>query len=310
MSDQDKVVVTCAVTGVLANRKQCAGIPYTPVEIAEECKRAYDAGAAVVHIHARNDDGSPTFEPSVFARIKEEVRARCPIILNFSTGTIGDDIAQQVEIIETLKPEIAALNMGTMNYSKYSKSQKKFVFDMVFPNKYAKIVGLLEAMNRAGVKPELECFDTGHTHGTWPLYDMGLLKTPVQYSFIVGVLGGIPMSVESLQLQAQIVRNLLPQGGYDWEVIGISHGHWRMLASALVLGGNIRTGLEDHLYLPSGEMAQSNGQLVEQACSLARLTGREPATVEEARKLLGLHEYGAGREAAVAVGHAAPSANA
>jgi uncharacterized protein (DUF849 family) len=310
MSDQDKVVVTCAVTGVLANRKQCAGIPYTPVEIAEECKRAYDAGAAVVHIHARNDDGSPTFEPSVFARIKEEVRARCPIILNFSTGTIGDDIAQQVEIIETLKPEIAALNMGTMNYSKYSKSQKKFVFDMVFPNKYAKIVGLLEAMNRAGVKPELECFDTGHTHGTWPLYDMGLLKTPVQYSFIVGVLGGIPMSVESLQLQAQIVRNLLPQGGYDWEVIGISHGHWRMLASALVLGGNIRTVLEDHLYLPSGEMAQSNGQLVEQACSLARLTGREPATVEEARKMLGLHEYGAGREAAVAVGHAAPSANA
>ncbi|MCB9615690.1 MAG: 3-keto-5-aminohexanoate cleavage protein [Sandaracinus sp.] len=310
MSDQDKVVVTCAVTGVLANRKQCAGIPYTPVEIADECKRAYDAGAAVVHIHARNDDGSPTFEPKVFAAIKEEVRARCPIILNFSTGTIGDDIAQQVEIIETLKPEIAALNMGTMNYSKYSKSQKKFVFDMVFPNKYAKIVGLLEAMNRAGVKPELECFDTGHTNGTWPLFDMGVLKTPVQFSFIVGVLGGIPMSVESLQLQRQIAQTILPNGGFDWEVIGISHGHWRMLAAALVLGGNIRTGLEDHLYLPNGEMAQSNGQLVEQASALARATGREPATVEEARKLLGLEQYAAGREAAVAVGHAAPTASA
>jgi uncharacterized protein (DUF849 family) len=310
MSDQDKVVVTCAVTGVLANRKQCAAIPYTPVEIAEECKRAYDAGAAVVHIHARNDDGSPTFEPKVFAAIKEEVRARCPIILNFSTGTIGDDIKQQVEILETLKPEIAALNMGTMNYSKYSKSQKKFVFDMVFPNKYAKIVGLLEAMNRAGVKPELECFDTGHTNGTWPLFDMGVLKTPVQFSFIVGVLGGIPMSVESLQLQRQIAQTLLPNGGFDWEVIGISHGHWRMLASALVLGGNIRTGLEDHLYLPNGEMASSNGALVDQACALARATGREPATVEEARKLLGLDHYAAGREAAIAVGHAAATANA
>ncbi|MCU0674606.1 MAG: 3-keto-5-aminohexanoate cleavage protein [Myxococcota bacterium] len=310
MSDQDKVVVTCAVTGVLANRKQCAAIPYTPVEIAEECKRAYDAGAAVVHIHARNDDGSPTFEPKVFAAIKEEVRARCPIILNFSTGTIGDDVKQQVEIIETLKPEIAALNMGTMNYSKYSKSQKKFVFDMVFPNKYAKIVGLLEAMNRAGVKPELECFDTGHTNGTWPLFDMGVLNTPVQFSFIVGVLGGIPMSVESLQLQRQIAQTILPKGGFDWEVIGISHGHWRMLASALVLGGNIRTGLEDHLYLPSGEMASSNGALVDQACALARATGREPATVEEARKLLGLDHYAAGREAAIAVGHAAATANA
>lgn len=310
MSDQDKVVVTCAVTGVLANRKQCAAIPYTPVEIAEECKRAYDAGAAVVHIHARNDDGSPTFEPKVFAAIKDEVRARCPIILNFSTGTIGDDIKQQVEILETLKPEIAALNMGTMNYSKYSKSQKKFVFDMVFPNKYAKIVGLLEAMNRAGVKPELECFDTGHTNGTWPLFDMGVLKTPVQFSFIVGVLGGIPMSVESLQLQRQIAQTLLPNGGFDWEVIGISHGHWRMLASALVLGGNIRTGLEDHLYLPNGEMASSNGALVDQACALARATGREPATVEEARKLLGLDHYAAGREAAIAVGHAAATANA
>lgn len=310
MSDQDKVVVTCAVTGVLANRKQCAAIPYTPVEIAEECKRAYDAGAAVVHIHARNDDGSPTFEPKVFAAIKEEVRARCPIILNFSTGTIGDDIKQQVEILETLKPEIAALNMGTMNYSKYSKSQKKFVFDMVFPNKYAKIVGLLEAMNRAGVKPELECFDTGHTNGTWPLFDMGVLKTPVQFSFIVGVLGGIPMSVESLQLQRQIAQTILPNGGFDWEVIGISHGHWRMLASALVLGGNIRTGLEDHLYLPNGEMASSNGALVDQACALARATGREPATVEEARKMLGLDHYAAGREAAIAVGHAAATANA
>lgn len=310
MSDQDKVVVTCAVTGVLANRKQCAAIPYTPVEIAEECKRAYDAGAAVVHIHARNDDGSPTFEPKVFAAIKEEVRARCPIILNFSTGTIGDDIKQQVEILETLKPEIAALNMGTMNYSKYSKSQKKFVFDMVFPNKYAKIVGLLEAMNRAGVKPELECFDTGHTNGTWPLFDMGVLNTPVQFSFIVGVLGGIPISVESLQLQRQIAQTILPNGGFDWEVIGISHGHWRMLASALVLGGNIRTGLEDHLYLPNGEMASSNGALVDQACALARATGREPATVEEARKLLGLDHYAAGREAAIAVGHAAATANA
>ena len=299
----DKVVVTCAITGVLASRKQNPGIPYSPAEIAEECKRAYDAGASVVHLHARQANGQPTFDPEVFASIKREIRQRCPVILNFSTGTVLDDVSEQIRYVEESRPEIAALNMGTMNYSKYSRRQKKFVFDMVFANKYAKIIELLEAMNRAGVKPELECFDSGHTHGTWPLFDMGLLRTPVQYSFIVNVLGGIPPTVESLQLQAKIAQDVVPDGKACWEVIGISHGHWKMLASGLVLGGNIRTGLEDHLYLPNGEMARSNGEMVEQASALARLVGREPATVEEARLMLGLDHYAAGRAAAAEVGH-------
>lgn len=281
--DPDLCVITCAVSGVLATRRQCPSIPYTPVEIAEECRRAYDAGAAVVHIHARNADGSPTFSPAVFAQIKEEVRRRCPILLNFSTGTILDDVSDQCAYIRESRPEIAALNMGTMNYSKYSRARKAFDFDMVFPNTYEKIIKLLKAMNEAGVKPELECFDTGHTHGVWPLLDMGVLKAPLQFSFIVNVLGGIPAHVESLQLQTK----LIPPGS-EWEVIGISHGQWRMLATALVLGGNIRCGLEDHLYLPSGEMAKSNGELVEVAARMCRDVGRKPATVEEARAILGL----------------------
>ena len=164
--DPDLCVITCAVSGVLANRQQCPGIPYTPVEIAEECKRAFDAGASVVHIHARNDDGSPTFNPKTFAAIKEETRKRCPIILNFSTGTILEDVTEQCTYIRESKPEIAALNMGTMNYSKYSHKRKAFDFDMVFPNTYSKIIKMLEAMNESGVKPELECFDTGHTCGS------------------------------------------------------------------------------------------------------------------------------------------------
>jgi len=281
--DPDLCVITCALTGVLANRKQCPGIPYTPAELGEEAKRAYDAGAAAVHIHARNDDGSPTFSPAVFAKIKEEVQKRSPIILNFSTGTIMEDVSEQCTYIRESKPAIAALNMGTMNYSKYSRSRKQFVFDMVFPNTYEKIIKLLAAMNEAGVKPELECFDSGHTNGVWPLVDMGVLKPPLQYSFIVNVLGGIPPTVESLQLQSK-----LAQPGSEWEVIGISHCHWRMLATALVLGGNIRTGLEDHLYLPNGEMAKSNGEMVEVAERLCRDTGRKPATVEQARQILNL----------------------
>ena len=281
--DPDICVVTCALTGVLANRRQCPSIPYTPAEIGEEARRAYEAGASVVHIHARTDDGSPTFSPAVFAAIKAETRKRSPVILNFSTGTILEDVTDQCTYIRESKPEIAALNMGTMNYSKYSRARKAFDFDMVFPNTYEKIIKMLKAMNESGVKPELECFDTGHTQGVWPLLDMGVLAPPLQFSFIVNVLGGIPGHVESLQLQTK----LIPPGS-EWEVIGISHGQWRMLAAALVLGGNVRCGLEDHLYLPNGEMASGNGQLVETLVRLVRDVGRRPATVAEAREILSL----------------------
>jgi 3-keto-5-aminohexanoate cleavage enzyme len=293
--DPDVCVITCALSGVLANRQQCPGIPYTPVEIAEEAKRAYDAGASVVHIHARNDDGSPTFSPATFAKIKEEIEKRCPVLLNFSTGTILEDVTEQCTYLRESRPHIGALNMGTMNYSKYSEKRKNFVFDMVFPNTYGKIVKMLSAMNESGVKPELECFDTGHTHGIWPLLDMGILKPPLQFSFIVNVLGGIPPTVESLQLQRQIALSLAPDS--EWEVIGISKCGWRMIATALVLGGNIRAGLEDNLYLPNGEMAKSNGDLVEVAARMVRDVGRRPATVEEAKKILGLDALRAAKAA-------------
>ena len=286
MRDPDICVITCALTGVLANRQQNPSIPYTPAEIAEEARRAYEAGASVVHIHARNDDGAPTFNPATFAKIKEETRKRCPIILNFSTGTILEDVTEQATYIRESKPEIAALNMGTMNYSKYSEKRKQFVFDMVFPNTYGKIVKLLSAMNESGVKPELECFDTGHTHGIWPLLDMGILKKPLQFSFIVNVLGGIPPLVESLQLQTKIMP-----AGSEWEVIGISKCGWRMIGAALALGGNIRAGLEDNIYLPGGELAQSNGQLIEVAARMVRDCGRKVATVDQARQILGLDQF-------------------
>ena len=237
----------------------------------------------MVHIHARNDDGSPTFDPATFAAIKAEIRARCPVILNFSTGTITDDVSQQCAYIRESKPEIAALNMGTMNYSKYSDKRKSFVFDMIFPNTYEKIIKLLTAMNESGVKPELECFDTGHTHGIWPLLDMGVLKKPLQFSFIVNVLGGIPPLIESLQLQTRI----MPPGS-EWEVIGISKCQWRMIGAALALGGNIRVGLEDNLYLPGGEMARSNADVVEIAARMTRDVGRKVASVDEARQILSL----------------------
>jgi 3-keto-5-aminohexanoate cleavage enzyme len=156
-------------------------------------------------------------------------------------------------------------------------------------------------MNESGVKPELECFDSGHTHGIWPLLDMGILKKPLQFSFIVNVLGGIPPMIESLQLQTKI----MPPGS-EWEVIGISKCQWRMLAAALVLGGNIRAGLEDNLYLPNGDMAKSNGELVDVAARMVRDVGRKVATVEEARKILSLDQFAAPQSQAQSGGEPGP----
>jgi 3-keto-5-aminohexanoate cleavage enzyme len=283
-ASEDKVVVTCALTGVLATREQCPWVPYTPVEIAEEARRAYEAGAAVVHIHARTDEGGPTFEPAVYAKIAEETRRRCPVILNFSTGGAGP-MEGRVAHIAQVKPPIGALNMGSMNYAKYSQRRKEFVFDFVFENPFRDIAFLLEVMNGAGVKPELECFDVGHTNSVWPLIDKGLLRQPLQFSFIMGVLGGIRASAENLALQAREA----PRGS-TWEVIGISHEQWLMVGAALSLGGNVRVGLEDNFYLDAAgtKMAGSNGDLVAKAVRMARDMGREPATVDEARRILSL----------------------
>jgi uncharacterized protein (DUF849 family) len=280
----DKVIVTCALTGVLANRDQCPWVPYTPVEIAEEAHRAYEAGAAVVHIHARTDEGGATYEPSVYAAIRREIEQRCPVILNFSTGGAGP-MEGRVAHIAQVRPAIGALNMGSMNYAKYSPKRKDFVFDFVFENPFRDISYLLTVMKEAGVKPELECFDVGHTNSVWPLLDKGLLKEPLQFSFIMGVLGGIRATTENLALQARET----PKDS-TWEVIGISHEQWRMLAAALSLGGNVRVGLEDNFYLDSAgqQMARSNGELVAKAVRMARDMGREPASVAQAREILSL----------------------
>jgi len=280
----DKVVVTCALTGVLANRDQCPWVPYTPAEIAEEARRAFEAGAAVVHIHARTDEGAPTYEPSVYASIRREIEQRCPVILNFSTGGMGP-MEDRVAHIAQVKPALGALNMGSMNYAKYSPRRKDFVFDFVFENPFRDIAFLLGVMKEAGVKPELECFDVGHTNSIGPLLDKGLLKRPLQFSFIMGVLGGLRATAENLAVQA---RETPPDS--TWEVIGISHEQWRMVAAALSLGGNVRVGLEDNFYLDTHgtQMARSNGDLVAKAVRMARDIGREPATVAEAREMLSL----------------------
>jgi 3-keto-5-aminohexanoate cleavage enzyme len=289
---QDRVIITAALTGILANRAQCPYLPYTPVEIAEEATRAYEAGAAVVHIHGREPlSGSPTWEAATYTAIRDEVQKRSPIILNFSTGGFNMGVETEAEKKERLsyvwksRPEMAALNMGSMNYAKYSAARKSFVFDMVFPNPFGDILMAAAAMREGGVKPELECFDLGHVANAVPLLAMGALKPPLQYSFVLGVLGGAAPSMETL---ASMARSIQPSD--SWELIGIGRAQWRLLGAALALGGNVRVGLEDNFYLDAAgtEMAKGNGPLVEKVVRMARDVGRTPMSPDEARTVLGL----------------------
>jgi len=277
------VVITAALTGVIATREQCPAIPYTPREIAEEARRAVDAGAAIVHIHARTPEGGPDWSLETFAEIFAEVRARTDVIVNFSTGAVGVAPEERVAHIRELRPEMAALNMGSMNYAIYSEKKKTFYHDHVFANPFKDIQFFLETMKAAGVRPEMECFDAGHIANTRPLIDMGALKPPYQFSLIMGVLGGIPGTTRHLVNQVES----LPAGSH-WQVIGIGLHQWALAAAAITLGGNIRVGLEDNFYIEEGRMAKTNGDLVEKASRLVREIGGRPATVAEARELLGL----------------------
>jgi 3-keto-5-aminohexanoate cleavage enzyme len=278
---RDFVIITCALTGVLAKKEQCAAIPYSPEEIAEEARRAFEAGAAVVHIHARTPEGGPSWEPIVFGAIKTEIQKRCPVLINFSSGGIGLPIEERTRHITEHHPHIAALNMGSMNYAIYSRKNKKFYHDYVFANPFRDIQYCLEQINLAGSLPELECFDIGHVGNAEPFLDMGLLNAPAHFSLILGVLGGISSRPGNLACMA----SNLPEGSH-WEVIGIGREQWRLLGEALDLDGELRVGLEDNFYLPDGRMASSNGDLVEHAARMVRETGKTVASVEDAKRIL------------------------
>src|SRR5216684_1064473 len=276
-----KVIVTAALTGVLATRAQCPAIPYTPKEIGKEARRAADAGAAIVHIHARTPEGGPDWSVETYAEILAEVRARSDVIINFSTGAVGVPPEERIAHIRDLRPEIAALNMGSMNYAIYSEKRKVFLHDHVFANPFKDIQFFLETMNGAGVRPEMECFYAGHIGNTRPLIDMGVLEPPFQVSLIMLVLGGIPGTTRHLVDQV----DSLPAGSH-WQVIGIGLNQWPLVAAAITMGGNVRVGLEDNFYVEEGRMARSNGELVEKAARLCGDLGHGVASIVEARSQL------------------------
>jgi uncharacterized protein (DUF849 family) len=292
MSLDDPAVITCAISGAIANRQQCPAIPYTPDEYAAEARRIVEEGGVHIHIHARSPDGAPSYEIEDFRAIRDAIVAEIgdAAIINFSTGTIGVSVEKRVAYLEACPPEVAALNMGSLNYAKYSKSRKDFVFKFVFANPFEEIIELLEALRRIGIKPEHECFDVGHVASLEPLVDMGLLDAPLHADFVMGVVGGVPATARNLAAMADNMPAPAGSISHHWGVIGIGRDQWTMVAAALTLGGSVRVGLEDNFYLPSGKMARSNGDLIAKARQMAEDAGRRPATVQEARALLGLRD--------------------
>jgi 3-keto-5-aminohexanoate cleavage enzyme len=282
---EDPCIVTCSISGAVASREQCPAIPYTPDEYAAEAKRAVDEGCSMIHIHARTQEGVPSYEIEDFRAITEAILAAVDdVIVNYSTGAIGVPIEKRIAYLRELRPDVAALNMGSMNYAKYSARRKDFVFKAVFENSFDTIIEFLRAMNELEIRPEHECFDSGHVANLDPLIDMGLVSEPLQVSCVMGVTGGIrptPKNVAHMSEQVPSVR-------HNWGVIGISRDQWALIAAAAALGGNVRAGLEDNFYLPDGQMARSNGDLIAKAREIVENAGRRVATVAEARTLLGV----------------------
>jgi uncharacterized protein (DUF849 family) len=282
---EDPCIVTCSISGAVASREQCPAIPHTPEEYAAEAKRAVDEGCSMIHIHARTPEGVPSYEVEDFRAITEAILGAVDdVIVNYSTGAIGVPIEKRIAYLRELRPDVAALNMGSMNYAKYSPRRKDFVFKAVFENSFDTIIAFLRAMNELGIRPEHECFDSGHVANLDPMLDMGLLSEPLQVSCVMGVTGGIRPTAKNLAHMSEQV----PPVRHNWGVIGISRDQWALIAAAAALGGNVRAGLEDNFYLPDGQMARSNGDLIAKAREIVENAGRRVATVAEARELLGV----------------------
>lgn len=287
MSDpQAKAVVTCALTGVLTDPERHQ-VPVTPEQMAAEARRAADAGATIVHVHFRRQEQGrghlPSWDPEVAGAICDAIRAEVPgLIINMSTGVVGDDISGPVACLKRVRPEMAALNAGSLNYLKTRADGAWAWPPMLFDNSVAKVGRFIQAMDGLGVVPECECFDTGIVRSVGLFLHNGLLRPPVHVSLVMGVASGMPARPEWLPL---LIDELPP--GAHWQAIAIGREEvWPLHRRAAELGGHLRTGLEDTFYLPNGERATSNGQLIEALVAMARDAGREIAGPADARAVL------------------------
>lgn len=283
----EKAILTCALNGVLTDPRQHS-VPVTPQECAQSAREAYDAGAAIIHIHFRQQgEGKghlPSWEPEVAAAVVEAIRSACPgILINQTTGTVGRDISGPLACIRAVRPEIAACNAGSLNYLKIRADGSWAWSPMLFDNPVEKITSYLDTMRETGAIPEFECFDTGIVRSVGMFVANGMTDS-AQYNFVMGVASGMPVDADLLTL---IQKYRL--SGSRWQTTLIGRQEiWPVHQRAAELGGMLRTGLEDTFYLADGSRASGNGALIGALAACAERAGRGVASPEEARRLLGL----------------------
>ncbi len=287
----DKAILTCALTGVLTNPLQHP-VPVTPAQMAAQARDAFNAGAAIMHVHLRRQEEGmghlPSWEPEVAERVVGAIRAACPgVIINLTTGVVGPDISGPVACIRRVRPEIAACNAGSLNYLKIREDGQWAWPPMVFDNPVAKVRQFLDVMDECGAHPEFECFDVGIVRSVGMYLKAGLLRPGMgraEYNLVMGVASGMPCDEDLLAL---LPRWMAPDSVWQATLIGRAE-IWPVHQRTAELGGMLRTGLEDTFYLPDGARASGNGALIEALAACARRAGRDVASPAEARALLGL----------------------
>ncbi|MCL2366902.1 MAG: 3-keto-5-aminohexanoate cleavage protein [Oscillospiraceae bacterium] len=270
----EKLIITTCICGAEVTKEQNPAVPYTVEEIVREAKGAYDAGASIIHLHVREDDGTPTQSVERFKLCMDAIKAACPdVIIQPSTGgAVGMTNDERLQPI-TLNPEMATLDCGTCNFGG----------DDIFVNSENMIIDFAQKMTARGIKPEVECFDKGMIDTAIRLNKKGIIPSPMHFDFVLGVNGGISAQARDLTF---MVDSIPP--GNTWTAAGIGRAQFPMAAMAILMGGHVRVGFEDNIYIEKGVLAKSNGELVEKAVRLAQELGRPIATPDEARKILGL----------------------
>lgn len=270
----EKLIITACICGAEVTKEHNPAVPYTVAEIAREAKSAYDAGAAIIHLHVREDDGTPTQSAARFAECMEAIRAVCPdVIIQPSTGgAVGMSNEERLQPI-TLNPEMATLDCGTCNFGG----------DDIFVNTENTIIEFAQKMAARNIKPEIEVFDKGMIDMAMRLHRKGHITAPMHFDFVMGVNGGIGAEARDLVFMA----GSIPQGS-TWTAAGVGRAQFPMASMAILMGGHVRVGFEDNIYLEKGVLAKNNGELVAKAVRIAKELGRGIATPQEARKILGI----------------------
>ena len=298
-----KVIISCAITGSIHTPTMSDALPVTPSEIVEHSVGAAEAGAAIIHLHARvPETGEPTGDPDVFAQFLPQIKQRTNAVLNLTTGgSPAMSVAERVAGAQRFQPEMCSLNMGSMNFALFPAANKfkqwkhdweepyvRGSEDFVFRNTFGDIAYILENLGAVGTKFEHECYDVSHLYNLAHFVERGLVKPPFFIQMVFGILGGIGADLDNMVFMKRTADRLFGADGYQWSVLAAGRHQMPFITQAALLGGNVRVGLEDSLYVERGRMAASNAEQVAKAVRILAEMGLEPATPDEARQMLGL----------------------